>query len=297
MYTIGVDIGGTNARIALLDENFNIIKKTSLETKDNDFDFLIDSIADHINGIDEKGLAKHIGVCSPGPLDKEKGMILDAPNLPNWAYKPFINILEKKTKRKIIYTNDANAAAISQAINDQSDCLVFMTVSTGVGGGIVYKGKLLEGKRSYAGEFGMMIIADEKRTSSKLYQGSLESLCSGTALALEASKLYKKDITSKEVFERYRQKEDIAIIIIDKWVEHFSRAIANIMQTIEPDVFYIGGSVVLNNPWLLDLVKSKVKDKVYEGLRESIDLRIAKYGDDAGIVGTAYNAYINSEEG
>lgn len=297
MYTIGVDIGGTNARIALLDHEFNIIKKKSIQTKDNDFDFLIDSIAQSINEIDNENLATIVGVCSPGPLDKDKGMILDAPNLPKWSYRPFIKLLEEKTKRKFSYTNDANAAAIAQAIGDSSETLVFITVSTGVGGGIVYKGKLLEGKKVYAGEFGMMIISDENRNHSQLYKGSLESLCSGTALSLEASKLYKKNISTQELFERYMDKETIAISIINDWVEYFSRAIANILQIIEPEVFYIGGSVVLYNSWLLDRVKEKTKEKVYEGLKDIINLKVAKYGDDAGLIGAAYNAYVNLEEG
>lgn len=295
MFTIGVDVGGTSARVALLDEKFNILDKKTIETGRKDFDEVINNIAQLINEIDKDKKAKLVGFATPGPLDLEKGMILDAPNLPTWRNKPFINIIEEKTNRKAYLTNDANAAAIAQAIEDNSETLVFITVSTGVGGGIVYEGKLLEGKKAYAGEFGLMIISDDDRKHGQLYGGSLESLCSGTALAKEASKRYGEEISTKELFEKYENNEDIAIEIIDLWVEHFSRAIANIILTIEPEVFYIGGSVVLKNPWLLDRVTEQTKSKVYEGLKDKIKLEIARYGEDAGIVGAAYNAYVKND--
>ncbi len=296
MYTIGVDVGGTSARVALLDENFNIVKKETISTGKRDFETVIKEIADLINNIDPDRKALLVGFDTPGPLDLEKGMILDAPNLPTWSNKPFVNKIEELTGRKTYLTNDANAAALAQAIEDKSETLVFITVSTGVGGGIVYQGKLIEGKKAYAGEFGLMIISDDDRHHEQLYKGTLESLCSGTALSLEASKRYNREVSTKELFDLYEDKDSIAIEIIDLWVEHFSRAIANLLQIIEPEVFYIGGSVVLFNPWLLDMVKEKTKNKLYEGLRDKVNLKIARYGEDAGIVGAAYNAFVNSKE-
>ncbi|MGY3776606.1 ROK family protein [Helcococcus sueciensis] len=296
MYTIGVDVGGTSARVALLDENFNIVKKETISTGKRDFEIVIKEIADLINNIDPDRKALLVGFDTPGPLDLEKGMILDAPNLPTWSNKPFVNKIEELTGRKTYLTNDANAAALAQAIEDKSETLVFITVSTGVGGGIVYQGKLMEGKKAYAGEFGLMIISDDDRHHEQLYKGTLESLCSGTALSLEASKRYNREVSTKELFDLYEDKDSIAIEIIDLWVEHFSRAIANLLQIIEPEVFYIGGSVVLFNPWLLDMVKEKTKNKLYEGLKDRVNLKIARYGEDAGIVGAAYNAFVNSKE-
>lgn len=296
MYTIGVDVGGTSARVALLDENFNIVKKETISTGKRDFEIVIKEIADLINNIDPDRKSLLVGFDTPGPLDLEKGMILDAPNLPTWSNKPFVNKIEELTGRKTYLTNDANAAALAQAIEDKSETLVFITVSTGVGGGIVYQGKLMEGKKAYAGEFGLMIISDDDRHHEQLYKGTLESLCSGTALSLEASKRYNREVSTKELFDLYEDKDSIAIEIIDLWVEHFSRAIANLLQIIEPEVFYIGGSVVLFNPWLLDMVKEKTKNKLYEGLKDRVNLKIARYGEDAGIVGAAYNAFVNSKE-
>lgn len=296
MYTIGVDVGGTSARVALLDKNFNIIRKEAIPTGNKDFEIVINEIAGIINNIDPDRKALLVGFDTPGPLDLEKGMILDAPNLPTWRNKPFVQKIEELTGRKTFLTNDANAAAIAQAIEDKSETLVFITVSTGVGGGIVYQGKLIEGKKAYAGEFGLMIISDDDRHHAQLYKGTLESLCSGTALALEASNRYNREVTTKELFDLYDKKDQIAIDIIDLWAEHFSRAIANLLQIIEPEVFYIGGSVVLFNPWLLDMVKEKSQNKLYEGLKDKVNLKLARYGEDAGLVGAAYNAYVNNKE-
>lgn len=295
MYSIGVDIGGTSARVGLFDENFNLLKKETTDTAGKEFDLIISEISNMINQIDPENLSKLVGICSPGPLDKDKGMILDAPNLPNWRNKPFVNLIEEKTNRKAYLTNDANAAAMAQAIGDDRETIVFITVSTGVGGGIVYEGKLMEGKKVYAGEFGLMIIADDDRKHSQLYPGTLESLCSGTALAKEASLRYNENISTKELFERYAQNETIALEIIEKWSEHFSRAIANLLQTIEPEIFYLGGSVITKNQFLIDKVIEKAKNKVYEGLKNRIFIEVAKFGDDAGLVGAAKNGLNNYE--
>ncbi|MDO4779156.1 MAG: ROK family protein [Tissierellia bacterium] len=296
MYSIGVDIGGTNVRVALLDSKYNIIKKMQSKTGKREFTDVIEDIVKMIKEIDPNNEVEFVGICSPGPIDKIEGMILDAPNLPTWRYKPFVRRISEAVNKKVYLTNDANAAAMAQAIDDDNETIVFITTSTGIGGGIVYKGKLIEGKKVYAGEFGMMIISDEKREESSLYAGSLESLCSGTALAFEASRKYGEDIDAKELFNRYERKDAIALEIIDKWAEYYSRALANLLQIIEPDVFYLGGSVITNNQYLLEILRDATKNKVYQGLRDRINLVVAKYGDDAGIVGAAYNGFISFKE-
>lgn len=287
MYSIGVDIGGTSARVALVDESFNIVNKLTTETKDKEFEYIINEISSMINEVDQDNKTNIVGICSPGPLDKEKGMILDAPNLPKWRNKPFINLIEQKTNKKAYLTNDANAAAMAQSINDDRETIVFMTVSTGVGGGIVYKNELLEGKKVYAGEFGLMIISDDDRNHEQLYPGTLESLCSGTALAKKATKIYNKEMTTKELFDKYIENDSKAIEIIKLWTEHFSRAITNIILSIEPEIFYLGGSVITNNQFLIEDIIEQTKPKLYEGLKDNINIEVAKYGDDAGIIGAA----------
>lgn len=295
MYSIGVDIGGTSARVALFDDNLNLLDKSITQTADKEFDDIINEISNMINEIDKDNKAKVVGMCSPGPLDKETGTILDAPNLPKWSNKPFIKLFEEKTNRKVYLTNDANAAAMAQAITDDRETIVFITVSTGLGGGIVYEGRLMEGKKVYAGEFGLMIISDDDRKHNQLYAGTWESLCSGSALALEATKRYGQEISTKELFERYHKNEKIALDILDLWVEHFSRGIANLILTIEPEIFYLGGSVITKNEFLIPMIIEKTKGKVYQGLKDRIFIEVAKYGDDAGLVGAAKHGINNFE--
>lgn len=296
MYSIGVDIGGTSTRVALFDESFNIIEKKVTSTSGKDFIDIINELIEMIHQVDPENKSKVVGICSAGPIDNKKGMVLDAPNLPQWRYKPFVDKIRNETKRNVAFTNDANAAAIAQAVNDDSETLVFITVSTGVGGGIVYKGELMEGKKVYAGEFGLMIIADDDRNHPSLYAGTLESLCSGTALGKEASRRFGREMEARDLFELYHQKDEIAVEIVELWIEHFSRAIANLILTIEPDVFYLGGSVILHNNFLIDRVVEKTKDKLYEGLKDSINIKVALFGEDAGLVGAAKNAVVNNRE-
>lgn len=291
MYSIGIDIGGTIARVALVDPQMKIVEKKTTSTAKRELEDVLEDLVDLIGQVYPEKKAQVIGIASAGPLDIEKGIILDAPNLINWAYKPFTSVIREKTKLPTFLTNDANAAALAQDIDNTSyDSLMFITVSTGIGGGIVYKHQLIEGRFGYAGEVGSMIVSDEDRKHPSLYKGSWESLCSGTALGLRASQLYNKKMDAKDLFSLYYKNDPIALNIIDEWAEYFSRAIANLLQIIEPEIFYIGGSVFINNPFLLELIEEKTKNKVYDGLKDKIRLELPKHEEDAGIIGSAYHA-------
>lgn len=291
MYSIGIDIGGTQARVALVDPQMNIVEKKTTPTAKRELEDVLEDLIKLIKEVDPQEKAQVVGIASAGPLDIEKGIILDAPNLINWAYKPFASVIRERTRLPSFLTNDANAAALAQDIGNKTyDCLMFITVSTGIGGGIVYKHQLIEGRFGYAGEVGAMIISEEDRNHLSLYKGSWESLCSGTALGLRASQLYNKKMDAKDLFSLYYEKDPLAIKIIDEWAEYFSRAIANLLQIIEPEIFYIGGSVFIHNPFLLELIEEKTKDKVYDGLRDKIRLELPNHEEDAGIIGSAYHA-------
>lgn len=217
-------------------------------------------------------------------------MLVYATNLPQWQNKPLRTIIEHDTNKSVYLINDANAATIAQTIGEDKDMIVFVTVSSGIGGGIVFKGKLIEGKNGYAGEFGTIIVSDEDRNHPSLYKGSLETFCSGISLGKRASEIYNDDLEAKDVFEKYGKKEEKAIEIVEEWIEYFSKAMANIYQIIEPEVIYLGGSVILNNPWLLKKIEEKTKTMVLKGLSEYINFTIAKFKEDAGIIGAAYNS-------
>lgn len=291
MYTIGIDIGGTNARVALIDSQMNILNKKQIKTENRKFNHVLEDLIYLVSQIDPKSQAQAIGIACAGPLDLDKGMVLDAPNLSNWSYKPFVSVIEEKTGLKTYLTNDANAAALAQDIgNNNYKSIVFITVSTGIGGGLVYDHKLIEGKFGYAGEIGSMIISDLDNDHPSLYKGTLESLCSGPALAKLASEKYEKTMKAEDLFRLYYKNDPLAMDLINLWVELFSRSIANLVQILEPEIFYLGGAVIINNPFLLKKIEEKTKEMVFDGLKDKIVLRPAKYKDDASLIGAAYHA-------
>ncbi len=291
MYSIGIDIGGTQARVALVDPQMNIVEKKTTPTAKRELEDVLEDLIKLIKEVDPQEKAQVVGIASAGPLDIEKGIILDAPNLINWAYKPFASVIRERTRLPSFLTNDANAAALAQDIGNKTyDSLMFITVSTGIGGGIVYKHQLIEGRFGYAGEIGSMIISDYDAKHDQLYKGSLESLCSGKALASWASEVFKQEMDAKDLFDLYYQAHPQAIEIIDQWVELFSRAIASLLQILEPEIFYLGGSVIINNPFLLEKIKTKSQEMVFDGLKDKIVLELAKHEEDAGIIGSAYHA-------
>lgn len=295
VYTIGIDLGGTNMRVALIKDGTTIVKKAeqATETQKGAADAIARMVS-MVAEVDPERKASAIGIGSAGPLDLEHGIILKTPNLVGWEGTPIVDLMRQGTGREVYLNNDANVAGLAEAVfGGGKGCKssVFITASTGVGGGIVVNGHLLEGAYGYGGEIGCMIVADDDRKHDSLYAGTLESLCSGSALNLQAQKIYGPGTNAAYVFQQYAQNDMAAMGIIELWLEHFSRGLASLMQIVDPEVFVIGGSVVLHNPWLLEQLPEHIRPKVYEGLRDKINLRLPELGGDAGLIGAAYLAH------
>lgn len=130
-----------------------------------------------------------------------------------------------------------------------------------------------------------MIINEDTYSHSGLNAGGLEGQCSGVAIARIAKEVYGKNLTTKEVFKFYEEKDEKAVKIIENWINNISIAISNIMTVIDPEVIVIGGYVLIYNQYLLEKVIDCVKTKVSN--KEKVDIRIAKLGDNSGLIGSA----------
>lgn len=286
-YVVGIDIGGTNIRAALLDEDRNILEKIKIKNEvDKGPEYNLNKIINHIN---ENWVSKDIrgiGVGCPGPLNIKTGTILKAPNLRGWDNFNVKKYLEENTSLKAEVNNDANVAGLAEAIIGSAkgaESVFYITVSTGVGGAFIIDNKIINGANSFAGEICNLIINEDKYSHSGLVKGGLEGQCSGPNIARIASEKLEKIVDTPEVFELYKKNNKVAIEVVNELCENLSKGISNIISVVDPEVIVLGGSVVLYNKDLLEIIIEKVRKKVIN--KEAVDIRIAEIGDDAGLRG------------
>ncbi|SDN43624.1 glucokinase [Fictibacillus solisalsi] len=296
---IGVDVGGTNIRVGLVENGLSLTRKeTALTTEYKEPDKIFKSILDMIKKIDPDHTAKKIGIGLPVPWPDEAEKIVDATNIPGLEEVSVDTLRSYFPGYQVFIDNDVNVVALLEAHYGAAKGrknAIYITVSTGVGSGIIIDNKVLRGSHGYAGEIGSMIVSGHKKNHPSLYDGSLESLCSGLALEEESKVLYGEGATSALLFEHYQTNDEEAKKVIDLWVEHFSNAIASLMQTIDPDIFVLGGAVIHHNPWLVEKVAECTRKKVFKNLREKINIVINQFSTDAGVIGAGYLAIHQSE--
>ncbi|MBC1794049.1 ROK family protein [Listeria booriae] len=285
MYRIGIDIGATNMRVGLFDPADQLVAREQSNTEaTSGATQALEKLVRMIEAVDPERLASGIGIGAPGPLDVDNGIILDAPNLPGWHGFRIRDELESLAGKAVFLMNDAKVAALAEAkigAGAGYSSVQYITVSTGVGGGLICDGEVFAGSHQHASELGNMIV------DVSLKNGTLEDLCSGTALKRESKVLFGKDKTAADLFMHYDAYHPEARRVIACWLQHFGAALTSIIQVIDPEVFVLGGAVILHNPWLVEELKTVVAQRVYGTMKETIQLKVASLGDDAGLYGAA----------
>ncbi len=287
-YFIGIDIGGTNLRACILDSEYKIIDKFKIKNnvkmgpKIN-----LSAMCDEIKTKWEKHNIKSIGVGCPGPLDLKNGIILNPPNLLGWENFKIKEYLSNEFNLPVAVNNDANLAGLSEAkigAGKGTESLYYITLSTGVGGGFIYRGSIVNGFNNIAAELNNMIINEDAYQHSGLNKGGLEGQCSGQNIARIASEKMGDTLTTKDVFENAKNKNALCEEVLKNWVKNVAKAIANIAVVVDPEIIVLGGSVILNNPSYLEKIKNEVSDLVFKNVK--INIKLAKIGDDTGLIGS-----------
>ena len=284
---IGIDIGGTQLRVAAYNEDGEELAK---EVMLNDHDLgpaenlqrLIDVIESW--GIEYMG----IGVGAPGPLNFAAGKILNPPNLPGWENFKIVSFLEQATKHRVYLNNDANVAGLAESLSGAGwgyESLFFFTVSTGVGGAYIYQNQIVGGANSCAAEIFNMVVNEFEDVRPGMNVGSVEDQASGPAIRRLASKRLGRSLRAAEVFALYEQGDETARQVIDHAADVLARAVLNVSCVVDPDVFVFGGPVALRNPWFIDLVREKAKKLALNP--DTLRITLAKCGDDAGLIGAS----------
>ncbi|MDZ5711427.1 ROK family protein [Jeotgalibacillus haloalkalitolerans] len=290
----GIDLGGTNVRIGVINELLEIVEwKEALSEVEKGYDHTIQVIFNLLDQVKADYHIERVGLCAPGPLDHKAGVLLDPPNLKGWGYQPIVQSIERYMSCPVYLLNDANAAALSEAATGAGEgyeSVWFTTVSTGIGSGYVYQGKLIQGEKGCTGEIGNMIIVPGGYRHANLNPGSLEGYASGTAIGRIAKEKYGIKGGAFEVIDRAQKGDPQATIILNSTLEYLSTAIANIVHTINPSVFVFGGGVMTDSEYLLPLLSEKVDQRIYGSLQGTIELKAAHHKNEAGVLGAAVYA-------
>lgn len=266
-FAIGVDLGGTNLRIAAVDDNGTLLEKTTLGTQvQKGRDFVIGEMCDAIQRVvtryTGKARLEGIGIGVPGIIDLETGMLYESPNLPGWDHYPVREEIERRLSTKVILENDANAAALGEkwlgAAHDyQSMCMI--TLGTGVGGGIVINGRIWHGMTGMAGELGHITVEPEGARCNCGNNGCIEQYASATAIVRMAHEAIGsgkapdlkraaegngKEFNSRVVYQMAVQGDSAAQEIYRNVGRYLGIALAGVINALNLNMYVIGGGVV-----------------------------------------------------
>ena len=306
-YCIGVDLGGTNIAVGLIDLDGKVIlHKKSVKTRaprpcveiSEDIKELCLALCE-MEGID-LSLVEWIGIATPGIV--KSGVVVEAVNL-GWKNEHFGEILAQMTDRPTFVANDANAAAYAEAkwgcgVGENS--LIAVTLGTGIGGGIILDGKIWEGFNGFAAELGHMVIDVGGRRCACGLRGCLEAYCSATALVHETRRMMKlypdsllwevakgdlDNVDGRTAFEALAMGDSAAHHVIHDFVNYLAIGIANIINVFQPSVVCVGGGISGQGEELMRPLRERLKYTSFGTKDMRTRVEAAVYKNDAGIIG------------
>ncbi|MDP4087690.1 MAG: ROK family protein [Bacillota bacterium] len=311
-YVVGVDLGGTKISCALSDMEGDLISKITIPTNAHEGEEavlgrIIYSIEETVK---EAGKSydeiKAIGIGSPGPLDSKTGVILNTPNLPFKNFK-LVEALVNRFQIPTYLENDANAAAIGEYLFGAAkgtQNMVYVTVSTGIGGGAVLNGRLYKGATSNALEIGHITVQPEGPRCNCGNYGCAEALASGTAIGRQAREAVERGldttlseyekVTSYEVFVEAEKGDKVASYILNRSLTYLGICVANVICCFDPEVVVIGGGVSKGGEIVFERVREVVKNRALRPMN-NCSIVPAGLGTDAGVVGAVAVAMTESK--
>jgi len=308
---IGIDLGGTKIATALVDGAGAILAYDYRETLGEEGpEAVVARMADAARAVmaeaavDPAQVAA-VGIGSPGPLDIEAGVVLDTPNLPGWEYVPLTQPIEEALGIKTFLENDANAAALGEhrfGAGRGTQHMIYVTVSTGIGGGLILDGKLYHGFNGMAGEIGHVTILPGGPLCGCGNRGHLEAVSAGPAIARQARERVARGaptlivnlaegdparITARLVAEAASQGDAVAQEILAEAMEYLGIAMANYVNIFNPRVIVIGGGLSNIGDALFEPVRRIIEERAFPVPAQSVRVVPAELGDKVGVLGAA----------
>jgi len=311
-YYVGIDLGGTNISVGVVNENYEIISKAS--TKTNCPRPAVEIAADmakmSLEAIKKAELTvddiEWVGIGTPGIANSESGIIEYSNNL-GFENVPMSEYIRKYINKPVFIENDANAAAYGEFVAGAAKGTthaVCITLGTGVGGGIIIDKKIYTGFNFAGAEIGHTVLEVDGPPCTCGRKGCFEVFSSATGLirmtneAMDKNKaslmwkLYSEKgskVSARTSFDAMRMGDKVATEVVNKYIKYLASGITNIINTFQPDILCIGGGVCNEGDYLLTPIKELVKNEVYtRNSSKNTEIVIAKLGNDAGIIGAAF---------
>ena len=293
MKTLGLDLGGTKIAAAVVEEGV-IVARRRVATPQTGLKAVVAALATTARTLlEDHPEVRYVGVGSPGPLDLNNGVVVFAPNIPGLQNAPLVMLLQSELGLKVTLENDANAAGYAEhrygAARDLTSS-VYITLSTGIGGGVFVGDTVVHGATGAAGEVGHMTLLPGGPLCGCGHHGCWEALASGRAVARDASFSYGEALTTQNVFERARAQEAKALAVVDQAAMFTGLGIANLLKLLDPDGFVLGGGMSGVGAFYLDRVRAAA-ERFAVGFAP-VDIRAAELGTDAGVIGAAAIAQV-----
>ncbi|MBQ0012154.1 MAG: ROK family protein [Clostridiales bacterium] len=310
-YFVGIDLGGTNIKAGVVSENGELLNKLSIKTNaDRSMEEIIKDMGLLAKqAIEDAGIAQTdvsaIGIGSPGTPDNAAGTLVYATNLP-FRNAPMRRIIREVIDLPVYIDNDANCAAMAESVSgaaaDVADS-VTITIGTGIGCGVIIGNRIFSGFNQAGSEFGHTVMVAGGRQCSCGRKGCFEAYASASALASMTRDAANEHADSsmgamieandgvsnaRIAFDAMKNGDEVAAQVVDSYIEYLSEGLANVINTFMPEVLLIGGGVCNEGDSLMVPLREKTMSKPFfgPGVRKT-EIRVAKMGNDAGIVGAA----------
>ena len=306
---IAIDIGGTQLRVAAYPHDsttpINVQRAPTHGKKDGVFERLTQLI----DSVWPNEPVDIICAAVPGPLNPFTGIVIETPNIPAWKNYPLADLLVKKFSVPTFIGNDGNLAVLGEwlygAGKGHHD-IVYLTISTGIGGGVISGDKLIEGFRGMATELGHITVLPDGPICSCGVRGHLEAVAAGPAIAKyvceqmaagRKSILEVGSVTARRVSEAAQLNDELAIEAFARAGEFIGQATADYLHMFNPSIVIFGGGVSLSGSLLLGPVKDSIRRHVMDkSYLDGLEITTAKLGDDVGLLGSLAQAHIKLTE-
>ena len=300
---IGVDLGGTQLRAARLDAELRLQERVAVPTEaDRGRDHVLERILDTIARVLPQDTAnvRGIGISAPGPLNPHTGVIVAPPNLPGWHNVPLRDIIQERFGRPTYVGNDANVAALAEAARGAAqgyDYVLYLTISTGIGSGIIDEGRLVVGAQGLGAEAGhLMLVVDGE-------VADLEGVASGTAIARQAREALRRGassrildladgqierVTAKIVGEAAATGDALAVDLIRRAGYRVGLGVVSLLHLFNPQIVVVGGGVTHTGDLLFAPMRQAVREHALDAAYyEHVPIVPAALGDDVALIGAA----------
>ncbi len=311
MVSIGIDLGGTGIKFALVSDDGEILARKSVKTDpERGAEAIVMEMACLSRLLlDEAGIVKDdlrgVGIGIPGVVNGKEGVVVYACNL-DWKDVPIVSMFRATFNVPVRIANDANVAALGEArfgAGKGYKNSVLITLGTGIGGGIILDGKLFEGYRSAGAEIGHTVIVSGGEICACGRRGCFEVYASATALIRETKRAMEKDqnstmwefsqgslenVSGLTAFECAKTGDQSAKLVVAKYIKMLGEGIVNLVNILRPECVMLGGGVSAQGEFLTRPLKALVAAKVYGGVAHApLEITPATLGNDAGLLGAA----------